>query len=625
MPKIEIERLSRGVGTPSQTGQPRASAAGTEVSQSLGRALSQQGQQLTNTGLEISQDIKVARDLEYVTSSMTTANEEAIRFEKKFKESMAENPAGYADAYIGEIDSIYDGYIQGAPSQEAKSQLQQMFSAKRNNQFKGAFNFEANATKAKVISSAEENLNLITNRLIEDPSLLPESQQEIDMMMKSINSSLDPDKALQFKSIASEQLSRSVITGLVNQGKYDDAKAFLTNDNIKSILTPNEIARLEKSIDSDMQAQMEAAQKQDTIEYKKFIDDTKTMIIKGELSEVQLENMFNEGNFRSAQDFINVSNTLNRFRKDQSSISNAVTEVGQALDGGIPLDPSLKDNRRKADSYYNEVILKNTAPEELGQKTEQFINSIGVVPEGIKNNIISKMHNGDPKTAVASASTINNLVDSNLRLSRNFSNKDLAKARRMSKGFSAGLSEEEILKIERERERLSDQTYNLRVNALNDLNPTFDHGEITEWFADDPNEVPEEMEAEWNMLVDNYALDLGADPEDAVDLAYKTLQTKWHKSDILGDLRYIKNAPEVYYSVPGVDNEWMQKQLNQDLASFGQLNISGITADPQSNPQQPEYFIDILVDGIPTQLTNEDGSLIVWSPSWDEWKTQGNN
>ena len=64
MPRIEIQRLREQL--PTTTGQPRASTAGVDISQSLGRSLQQQGDVLTNVGLKAARKIKVARDNEFL-------------------------------------------------------------------------------------------------------------------------------------------------------------------------------------------------------------------------------------------------------------------------------------------------------------------------------------------------------------------------------------------------------------------------------------------------------------------------------------------------------------------------------------------------------------------------------
>ena len=85
MPKVEIERLAERV--PTTTGQPRASVEGVALSQSLSRELQQIGSQLQGFGLESARKIKVARDNEYVSTSMVDSSEEIIRFEKEFQKN----------------------------------------------------------------------------------------------------------------------------------------------------------------------------------------------------------------------------------------------------------------------------------------------------------------------------------------------------------------------------------------------------------------------------------------------------------------------------------------------------------------------------------------------------------
>ena len=139
MPRVEITR-SRG-GVPTTTGQPRATTGGAAISQSLGRELESAGRQLTGIGLEISDKIKKTRDADYLSNAIVDANEQIIRFEKEFRKNSVDNPTGHANAYIEQVDSIYSDFVNGAPSNESRRQLQQIFSSQRTGRFKSAVNF----------------------------------------------------------------------------------------------------------------------------------------------------------------------------------------------------------------------------------------------------------------------------------------------------------------------------------------------------------------------------------------------------------------------------------------------------------------------------------------------------
>ena len=614
MPKVEIERLAERV--PTTTGQPRASVEGINLSQSLSRELQQAGSQLQGFGLETARKIKTARDNEYVSSAMVDSSEQIHRFEKEFQKNSAENPAGYSDAYIQELDSIHEEFVGAAPSQEAKNQLNQIFASQRIGKFKSALAFEEKATANKVINSAEENLNLITNRLQEDPSLLVESQEEIDTMISSIRESLDSKTADKFEEFASKTLTRSVVTGLSNTKDFEGARSFLENENVQKILSPQEVDRLNTGVDNDEQSHANELKKQASAEYNQFIDEAKKSIVQGGTTEIDLNNLLEQGAFRDTDDYLSLRRILKAQRKGEDIKTNAINSVDAAINAGVPLNAGSKTDRKKADVYYNEVIVPTTAPEDLAGRTHSFIMEVGAVPEGIKTNLVNTLYGGSPEQSLGSATTIDRLIQSEPKLARSFKDKDLAVARRMSNGLQAGLTPEEVVKVEQERVRLSPQMVDVREAALAGASPQFDPDEITSFFIDDPETIPEELIVDWENRVTTFAIDLGMEPEDAIDLSYKRSDATWHRSGITGDPRWMKKSPEIYYAIPGQNNDWMREQFENDMSSFEGLEDVQIRVDPESNPNQPEYLITHKLQGFEVPLVDNEGSILTWNPDW---------
>ena len=614
MPKIVIERLAGRV--PTTTGQPRASLEGVSFSRSLGRELQQSGIQLQNIGEKAARKIKVARDNEYVTSSMVDTSEEVFRFEREFQKNSAENPGGYSKAYMEQVDDIYGRAINNAPSQEAKNQLNQIFASQRISKLKAAIKFEEKATTAKVVDSAEENLNLISNRLQEDPSLLPESQKEIDAMIGSIKNTLGPELAGKFEEFAAKSLTRSMINGLSNTGDFDGARSFLKNENVQKILSPQEVDRLNNGIDSDESAHNTQVSKELTKQYSEFFDNTKKEIIQGNISQVELNEMLENDVFKDTDDFLTAQRLLTSNRKAENVKTKSIHDVELARSSSVPLNPASKMDRKKADIYYNEVIVPTSEPEDLAGRTHSFIMEVGIVPEGIKTNLVNTLYGGSPEQSLGSATTIDRLIQSEPKLARSFTNKDLLTARRMSSGLQSGLTPEEVVKAEQERVRLSTQTVKAREAALADSNPEFDSDEITSFFVDDPDVVPQELIADWENLVTTFGVDLGGDPQESQELAYKRIQATWHTSSITGDERYMKKAPEIYYAVPGQNNNWMREQFENDISSFKDLEDVQIRVDPESNPNQPEYLITHKLQGFEVPLVDKEGSILTWNPDW---------
>ena len=110
---------------------------------------------------------------------------------------------------------------------------------------------------------------------------------------------------------------------------------------------------------------------------------------------------------------------------------------------------------------------------------------------------------------------------------------------------------------------------------------------------------------------------LGGDPEESVDLAYTRSDATWHISSITGDEKWMKKSPEIYYAVPGHNNDWMKEQFNFDIKPFGKLEDTQLRVDPESNPQQPEYLITHKLQGFEVPLVDKEGNILTWNPDWN--------
>ena len=595
-----------------------------QVSEALGAALQQEGDVLTNLGLKSARKIKVARDNEFLTSALVDSSEEILRFESEFQKVARDNPAGYTEAYAAQIDDIYQTHLSNAPSQESHDQLASTFASQRTNKFRSALQFEEQATIDNFVNTSEESLNLISNRLANDASTLPQSQLEIDQLVSNAREILGPKKANQFEDFAQKTLTRSVVTGLVNSGEFDSARDFLGTSGVEQLLSADEIGALEDSVNNDQKSAINREKEIADAEYKTLTDETKGAIIDGELTETDLNKMRSKEAFRTEDDYIKLRNFLRTERDTQSQSTTDISRVSRAINGTLPLNPGSSTDRKAMDTYYRDVIVPNTEPAELARVTQDLILTVGVIPDTMLSTFKAGITNGDANSRAGTSSLVRNLINQNTALSNSFDSSEIATLTKIDTLVKSGFTPEQAVEAHEQSVRLLPQTLTLRRQSLSDSPPSIDLDDFDDFFGFTPNRADSELVVSaWTNAANSLVLDFGLSVKEAEEVATNMTKGTFGTSDIGANEHFMRYPPEKMYGIPNVDDQWMTEELKTSLSpivDIDKLEGMRIMHDPRTRKNQPEYFIMHTVRGLEAQVTDNQGRPVIWKPDFDAFK-----
>ena len=272
MAKITINRSSSsGAG---KVTTPRLFTQGLNV-RGIEKGIKSLGNEIQRIKDEAKAKKKKAEDTSYVTDSLVKSSEEINRFRSDYQKSQGSN--GYADGFIQEADKIYDSYIQNAPSPEAKQTLQRSFASARVASFNDALSTENKKFVQELQLKTEENLNLISNRVFDQPYSIESSLQELNMVVDSTQDVLSPEKTEQFRKDATKKVFSSYALGLTNKGQIEDAKKVLDTKEFNTAFSRKEKDSLRLAMDAktkEIERNALAAQKKEFDELgNKFLKD----------------------------------------------------------------------------------------------------------------------------------------------------------------------------------------------------------------------------------------------------------------------------------------------------------------------------------------------------------------
>ncbi len=129
---------------------------------------------IAQVGTEMLYQRKVAIDADYTSDASVKAQRNILAIQQQKKEQM-ESPAGFADEVDKESQSVYQDYLNNAPSAAAKDTLQTYFSRQRANNYTRNFEIEGELIAENALSNATDNINIITNHIQDNPESLAAS------------------------------------------------------------------------------------------------------------------------------------------------------------------------------------------------------------------------------------------------------------------------------------------------------------------------------------------------------------------------------------------------------------------------------------------------------------------
>ncbi len=639
MPTVDIKYSQSGL--PSSTSMPNAPRI--QNSSAAFQGFSEVGAVIK----DYLQKQQQAKDATYVANTGIEVQQQIEALRKQKQQEFASNPEGFTQSFFDDAKKIYQTAIDKSPSRESKMAMQSQLAGFARGDFTQANAWEQRATVSNYLTKHETSVNMLSNRLIENPGSAAEVQNLHNALMASARSFLDPTEWDKLKDQDERQLAMSHIGGVMERSP-SAARQLLHSGQYAGVLSGLETTQLLSQADNKEQALLAKARAAANRAQEATMNQVLLNIHRaGNFDDVtsiqgQLDGLLDTGRM-GVREYIAMSDRLERRAKPLIEKEAGKERVSSALSQGLPLAGSSKKDQKAVDAYYEDVFsstLDPAKPEEEPQKLALFASKVGVVPTQVKSEIMSNLYSGNPQNRIKAADKLIQITNQAPQLRREFDTKDFAVAHKIYEGRNAGLTPEEAVKA------AQNSVYNRDSNQYQLLaaewrsaakDNTFDVDNLEKYWTNDPGssvaDVPSSMTSDWKELYRTYYVDHGMSDKKAQELAYKTLSSQWAITNVAGEPRWQRNAPEVAYHVDGQrDPHWMKQDLKATLRSalkieddnklMETLNKVSVVVDPTTQASKHPSYNLIYWDenGKPNTIMNSrDGATpLKWQPSWSD-------
>jgi hypothetical protein len=423
----------------------------------------------------------------------------------------------------------------------------------------------------------------ITETIAADSSTVRIDPTQLDPVLKERIKQIEKmtlDQDLKDKMIfsAKNRLGLSAIQGIISSNPAEGKKQ-LEAGKWNNFVTGKQMDALLKSADTGINKEKAEA----TIVQSMAYSDLVIKFLNGGGTREEID-LFRQ----NARADVSVTGkqliTLERlFLKDQSESEKraAQMEYGQqAFLGTISLNPDDKTARDAVNAHYSAVV-RAVPPEKFVDFSVNYVERTGVVPATLRSNIVAGLNSVDSAKIIPAAMVLEKLSRAtNTKALQQFPNKSISYAQQVLDYNRMGLSAEESVKKANDMRNILPAEKDNRTRAFREIEKETPPTDVIQGFVDegwfeastfstqsDPviNEV---MAGEFSRLREREYV-LSGDDETAQKAAFTMMRKNWGVTNINGDRRFMKYAPESIYGQPnlseGENTEWIQKQLFSDV------------------------------------------------------------
>ena len=332
-------------------------------------------------------------------------------------------------------------------------------------------------------------------------------------------------------------------------------------------------------------------------------------------------------------------NLLGKVQDERKARAEAIVRVEAAGAGGAPLDPKSTTDKKALDYHY-EVKSASWPREEALPRSIAYAAHYGMVPERLRAFIRGGLHSARPDLAVLAANTITTLRNSNPELVAEIGDEaDMRLANLINTYASAGMPPDKAVELATESLKVTPAIREARA-ADYDLQRGKEPKDRTasdeKWIASQQNSLWVREPAIDPMMRTEFAETAKAEFQRTGNLeasrrmALDTVNRVWGRSEVGGERRYVKQAPEKFYSIPTLtpaeNSKWMNEQLLSDV-SKGALQdpANPITSDrlrlipdpTRTNGGNPVYQVWLVQPNKGwEQVIDTKGAPILWHPDY---------
>lgn len=370
--------------------------------------------------------------------------------------------------------------------------------------------------------------------------------------------------------------------------------------------------------------------------------DLTLAVTRGEAGRPEIEKAYQEQRI-SPETRTHLHLALDKLDADKAALAEGMARVGAAGQGGAPLDPKSKDDRT-ALNYHYDAVSKAWAQLPGTEQTDRAVTysaQYGMVPLKVQSWIRGSLHSGRPDQVALGADAVSRLRNANPQLLGDIGDEnDLRLATLIGTYTGSGVAPAQAVQLATDGMKVNKADQEARAadfDAQRGKTPkdreasdkSWIEGKLNSIWVIDPTVDPV-MQREFEEIAKAEYQKTG-NLEASRQMALDNVNRVWGRTDVGGDRRYMKGAPEKFYGVtaltPGENSKWMNEQLLADVGkgAFADPN-NPITADrlrllPSPDKTRPDgspvYQVWLAgPTGAWTQVTDPKGAPISWYPNW---------
>ena len=289
------------------------------------------------------------------------------------------------------------------------------------------------------------------------------------------------------------------------------------------------------------------------------------------------------------------------------------TAGNAAYNGSVSLNQDDKDHKDIVNFHYNQLSMKwlttGKTPDDFVNLSIDYVRRTGIVPKVMEDNIVSGLNSTDDSKVIASATMLEKLTNAHNRSVNQFTDKSISFGEQVLQYNREGMSPQDAVKLANQMRNVPSSEKDARERQMGIIekdtpskgiiqdrinNGWFEGGNIpfVNWGPDPV--INEVITAEFSKIREREYVRTG-DDDVAQKAAFTMLKKNWGVTNIDGNRRFMRKAPELFYSQATLSLEentaWMRNQLISDYSE---------------NAILPENFAENLILTInPTQTTRD--------------------
>ena len=569
-----VPKYTSRASVPGSTGmQPIPLSLASSPLEGVGEGLTQVAKVIENYA-----DIQTKREedaeLLEVKKSLATGREQNTLY--MLKTPMKSGGAGFSDGVKAQIDTWGANTAPNFKTKIAQDAFNLGWNGLRSDLSIRASVMQTEAYDKYRTQSITETIAADSSTVRIDPTQLDPVLKERIKQIEGMT--LDQDLKDKMIFYAKNRLGLSAIQGTISSNPAEGKKQ-LEAGEWNNFVTGKQMDALLKSADTGINKE----KAEETIAQSMAYSDLVIKFLNGEGNREDID-LFRQ-NARTdvagtGKQLIILERLLLRDQSESQKLAAQIEYGHQSFLGTISPNPDDPIVKKAINAHYSAVV-REVSPENFVDFSVEYVKRTGVVPATLKSNIVGGLNSVDPSKVIPAAMIVEKLSKAtNTTALQQFPDKSISFAQQVLDYNRNGLSPEESVKKANDMRNILPTEKDNRTRAFRELEKETSSTDVIQRFVDegwfeastfstqsDPviNEV---MAGEFSRLREREYV-LSGNDETAQKAAFTMMRKNWGATNINGDRRFMKYAPESIYGKPNLsekeNTEWIQNQLFFDV------------------------------------------------------------